>query len=62
MIFLSLSLRRHFPGNQVVASRNVGNFFSLLEIKPELLFSYFFVETNVHGRQLNTVFTAKKLV
>ena len=30
--------------------------------KPELLFSYFFVETNLRGCQLNTVFIAKKLV
>ena len=30
--------------------------------KPELLFSYFFVETNLSGCQLNTVFIAKKLV
>ena len=30
--------------------------------KPELLFSYFFVGTNPCGCQLNTVFTAKKLV
>ena len=30
--------------------------------KPELLFSYFFVETNFRGCQLNTVFIAKKLV
>ena len=30
--------------------------------KPKLLFSYFFVETNLRGCQVNTVFTAKKLV
>ena len=30
--------------------------------KPELLFSYFCVETNLRGCQLNTVFIAKKLV
>ena len=30
--------------------------------KPELLFSYFFVETNLRGCQVSTVFTAKKLV
>ena len=34
-------------------------FFSV-NYKPELIF--FFVETNVRGCQLNTVFTAKKLV
>ena len=49
MVFLSLSFRRHFAGNQVVESRNVG-----------MLISYFFfVETNLRGCQLNTVFIVR---
>ena len=60
MVFLSLSLRHHFAGNQVVASRNVGTFLSL--VNPNCSSHIFFVETNLSGCQLNTVFIAKKLV
>ena len=60
MVFLSLSLRHHFAGNQVVASRNVGTFLSL--VNPNCSSHIFFVETNLSGCQLNTVFIAKKLI